>query len=60
MGPIIKDSPLENGRVLANGEMCRCEVHEGLVRFLKGNNIVIMNCTVQGGRAASSQSGYLN
>ena len=61
MGPVIKiDSLLENGRVVANGEMCRCKVYEGFVRCLKGNKIVIMNCTVQGGRATSSQHGYLN
>jgi hypothetical protein len=54
------DSPLENGRGLANGEMYRREMYEGFVRCLKGNKTVIMNCTVQGRRAASSQSGYLN
>jgi hypothetical protein len=61
MGPIIKIySPLENGRVLANGEMCRREMYEGFVRCLKGNKVVIMNCTVRGGRAASLHSGYLS
>ena len=48
MGPIIKIvSPLENGRVLANGEICRREMYEDFVRCLKGNKIVIINCTLR-------------
>jgi hypothetical protein len=62
MGPIIKIvSPLENGRVLANREMCHREMYEGFVRCLKGNKRVIINCAVrEGGRAAGSKSSYLN
>jgi hypothetical protein len=50
MGSIIKIySPLENGRVLTNEEMCRREMYEGFVRCLKGNKGYALNGTAREG-----------